>query len=186
MRKVRVMKLLICTALLLSACSVSPIETWRAFFGQPDDEHRLQAVQALIASTPEMCGSITGLENADRARLYALVASGNERAFQVGLRIKKCLDGGELEDMLIGIGSFLERKPEAFLLGVSQTQQSTVQFGDMLRAMPLDLSDDTNGMIMLVRRRRESVSTVARQDLSQLRARAIDILAAYEAKLSGN
>jgi len=168
---------------LLCGCAVGPTQARRDFISQPDDDQRLHAVQALIRPAQDPCASVAGLENADRARLFALVASGNERAFEVSLRIKKCLDGGELEDMLISIGTFVDRKPEAFLVGVSQTEQSNGQLADMVRALPLDLADDFDGMIKLIQRRRESVAAIKRPDMSQLRGRAVDILVAYETEL---
>lgn len=182
MKKLQAVTLLGCTA-LLCGCAAGPTETWRNFISQPEDDQRLHAVQMLIRPAQDPCASVAGLENADRSRLVALVASGNERAFEVSLRIKKCLDGGELEGMLIGVGAFLDRKPEAFLVGVSQLEQSNAQVADMVRALPLELTDDFDGMIKLIQKRRVSLAAIARSDVSQLRGRAIDILAAYEAEL---
>jgi hypothetical protein len=46
--------------------------------------------------------------------LFKLIAKGDEFAFQAGLLVARCLDGGELEDFHRSAGLFFEAEPSVF------------------------------------------------------------------------
>ena len=85
--------------------------------------------------------------------LYKLISEGNENAFNIGFIIKKCLDGGELEDYIRSMGLFFEKKPLIFLEALHKQKISIDDATRMISVTPYYATDDTKQQTSILEKR---------------------------------
>jgi hypothetical protein len=113
--------------------------------------------------------------------LFALISSGNEYAFLLGLSTIKCFDGGDLEDLYRSSGSFLERRPRHFLAAVAEQSVSSSNIGSMAASVPTN--DDIDGALVKVTRRIALLREIDDESLAQVQAESLRALEKREQNL---
>jgi len=90
---------------------------------------------------------------AKHQQLFELIEGGDQLAFDAGLYIVKCLDGGELGDFYRSVGSFFEEKPYVFFLKIRDRSILRNSLKLMLTTFQLDLVDDLNQQLLVTEKR---------------------------------
>ena len=88
-----------------------------------------------------------------RQDLFELIANGDSPSYRVGLKIEKCLDGGDLGDFRRSTGLLFDTDPDAFLEESIREGISPERLADLVVSLPLSLVDDLNGQRDLVMER---------------------------------
>lgn len=168
-------------ALLLSfsyACSAVNHSAWEVFLKQPNKNSFLKLsdeinVERCGWGNPENHGIVPA---GVRKQLFTLIASGNESAFEAGLFIYRCLDGGDLEDFYRNAGLFFEVEPHAFLsiLTERKTPESDVKF--MLTNLPLDAVDNIDRAIQVIKNRRKLLKNIGGTSVAELKNLGLSFL----------
>ncbi len=142
-------KTLALSFLFVFGCSLGNddvVSTWSSFVESPSVE-REQALMAAIGKDIEGCGwgkpeNLNAVPDPFRQDLFDLIAGGDLPSYRVGLRIEKCLDGGDLGDFRRSAGLFFDVRPDTFLDESIRGGVSGERLAELVSALPLALADD--------------------------------------------
>lgn len=161
---------------------------WESFLGSPSPESELHLL-ADIGENLEGCGWGKA-ENQDaipdrfRQDLFDLIASGDSPSYRVGLRIEKCLDGGDLGDFRRSTGLFFDVNPDSFIEESIREGVSPERLGEFLASLPLALVDDPTGQRNLVMERIGKLEQLQIAEESQIAEDALNALREHGQLLS--
>lgn len=142
-------KILAISLLIVAGCNQGNEDSssiWASFVASPSPQNE-QLLMAEIEEELEECGwGKSENQNAvpDRFRqdLFELISDGDSPSYRVGLRIEKCLDGGDLGDFRRSTGLFFDTNPDAFLEESKSQDVSPERFAELITSLPLALADD--------------------------------------------
>lgn len=163
-------------------------DPWSSFLESPSSESERHLL-ANIAEDLEGCGwgkaeNQGAIPERFRQDLFDLVASGDSASYRVGLRIEKCLDGGDLGDFRRSTGLFFDTNPHAFLEESIREGVSPERVAEFIASSPLSLLDDPSNQRNLVmeRIRKLEQSQIAAE--SQIAEVALSVLTEQKQLLS--
>jgi hypothetical protein len=110
------------------------------------------------------------------AKLKQRVQGGDTSAAILVAEHLHATDGAELEDWLVALGQFSDRKPEVFLDFAKTGRVTTRTLTNAVKILPLDTSDDLPRQLTLLRARATKLRAVSRQDLAEQRHIALKAL----------
>lgn len=120
--------------------------TWSSFVESPSPENE-QLLMAAIGEDLENCGwgnpeNLNAVPDRFRQDLFDSIAGGNLPSYRTGLRIEKCLDGGDLGDFRRSAGMFFDARPDTFLDESIRGGVTAERIAELVSALPLTLVDD--------------------------------------------
>lgn len=161
---------------------------WESFSLSPSPESE-QNLLADISKDLEGCGwgkeeNRHAIPDRFRQDLFDLIANGDSPSFRVGLRIEKCLDGGDLGDFRRSTGLFFDINPEVFLEESMREVISPERLAELIASLPLSIVDDPSSQRNLVIERIGKLerSSIAREP--QITGNALNTLRKQEQLLS--
>ncbi|HXE95110.1 MAG TPA: hypothetical protein VN642_01790 [Dongiaceae bacterium] len=149
-----------------------------AFFSKPT-----MATFSTLSSSSRDCWYIVQ-SNLNLNKLITLTSKGNKWAAEYMVAHLQNLDGGNLEDSLIGLGQFGEHCIECLLELEKFNKLYKAQLNDALTMLPLALSDKPNAQLKLLKLRRSKVVHVRREDLIEQKAFAIKAIDDFISEIS--
>ncbi len=162
--------------------------TWSSFVESPsiESEHLLMAA---IGKNIESCGwgkpeNLNAVPDPFRQDLFDLIAGGDLPSYRVGLRIEKCLDGGNLGDLKRSTGLFFDASPDAFLEESIREGVSPEKLAELISSLPLSLVDDPISQRKLVMERIDKLEQSQIAVDSQMAGNALNALREHEQLLS--
>lgn len=175
-------KCLILLFAVFGGCSVNAYSGthWDEFLKQPD-KGSLVELEGEISASAERCSwgdpknrDVVSIEA--EQQLFRLIAKGNEFAFQAGLLVLRCLDGGELEDFYRSVGLFFEAKPSVFLKIAEEKKVPDMAIKSMLTMLPLDTVDNIDRAIGVVERRMAMLETISERRFDKIKKAGLSFL----------
>lgn len=150
-------KILALSLLFVFGCSQGNddvVSTWSSFVESPSVESE-QLLMATIGKDMEGCGwgkpeNLNAVPAPFRQDLFDLIAGGDLPSYRVGLRIEKCLDGGDLGDLRRSAGLFFDSRPDTFLDESIRGGATAEKLAELVTALPLALADDPRSQRNLV------------------------------------
>jgi hypothetical protein len=109
-------------------------------------------------------------------KLTEIVASGNDMAADFLASRLSSNEGVDLEDALIGLGLYSDKKMQRFMSFVVNKKLSEGQFSSSIASLPLTLTDDFIGQVSAIAARRCAAGTVSDPKLSRAKTIALTIL----------
>jgi len=109
-------------------------------------------------------------------RLVMTVSSGSDAAAEFLAAQVASIDGGQLEDALIAIGSYSERNLQGLLRLAQLKKISEKHLSESLVATPLSLADKFADQVAVLSGRRELVSKLSDPSLSYLKTQLLQTL----------
>jgi hypothetical protein len=145
------------TVVLMSAPKYSYADYWQVFIDVPDHGNFSELSEYLSTKVADCdWGSAA---NADvlsvefAQSLFSLVAEGNDLAFQIGITVLPCLDGGELGDFFRSSGRYFDVHPRKFVKALAQAKVETNQIIRMLTMAPADSYNDFDQRLLRISQR---------------------------------
>ena len=141
----------------------------------------LFANRAAMAAAPGACGELSSVRSQALDRHAELGDDRAARCLAIGLG---SLDGGDLEDALVALGRYGDRRPMKLL---ALTQQGTLtmrSLADAVRMLPLSYSDDFGRQQLSLKARRDRFREVSQPRLSAQRGLALRSIDAALAELA--
>jgi hypothetical protein len=175
---------------VFGGCSVNTYRGmhWDIFLENPS-KNSLVELENEVSSSAERCSwadpknhGVVSVEAGQR--LYRLIAEGNEFAFQAGLLVMRCLDGGELEDFHRSAGHFFEAKPSVFLKMAEEKNTPETTIKSMLTMLPFDTVDNIDRAITAVERRIAILEAISDSSFDVLKKTYLSFLEDQKAMLS--
>jgi hypothetical protein len=112
-----------------------------------------------------------------------VVASGNDAAAEYLADHLSSTDGGNLEDALVSLGLYSDKKMQRFMTLAATSRISDMQFSSAVAALPLSLTDDFLGQLSAVLERRCAVARITDRKLTRFRTVALETLAKRAAEI---
>ena len=162
-------------------------EPWDQFLRKPD-KNSFVVLQSAISESAQSCG--WGSPNNEsvaparkRTMLFRWIADGNESAFRAGLLVRRCLDGGDLEDFHRSTGLYFQAETKSLLEIAKKEGLSASDVKSMLTILPSNTVDDIDAAIRVVRLRIALLSGVRDRTLRQIVKIGLSALEEEEAGL---
>lgn len=182
--------ILLCSVFLLGCThtEVSATDIWATFVESPTADNEQQLIYA-IGKDIDGCGwgrpeNQIVIPDRFRQDLFDLIADGNTSSYRVGLRIEKCLDGGDLGDFKRSAGLFFDVKPKVFIDESKQAGVSPERFADLITKLPLALTDDPRSQRDLVNERIGKLQELQTFAEAQMSEKGLSALRKLEQSLS--
>lgn len=146
---------------------------WSVFLESPSVESRKALLEVVDPSECDWGRSVNERVVPDdvRAELMELISSGNEQAFLFGLAALRCFDGGDLEDLYVSAGKFLEAHPREFFLGLREESVSDRDAQNLAWNIPIN--DDPKSASAEMKRRVAVVEGMDAKGIEELQRRAL-------------
>lgn len=153
---------------------------WSSFVESPSLESE-QLLMAAIGEDLEICGwgkpeNLNAVPDRFRQDLFELIAGGDSTSFRVGMRIEKCLDGGDLGDFRRSAGMFFDARPDTFLDESIREGVTAERIAELVSALPLALADDPKRQRDLVMERISKLELSRISPESQVTTSALNTL----------
>ena len=114
------------------------------------------------------------------------VRAGDRRAAKYLISRLSKLDGGDLEDALIALGQFSDKRMIEFLLFSKNGLLTDNEFKGALTMLPLSISDDACAQVSLLRSRKHKIDIVNRDDIIEPKRRAIDAISGFISEINSH
>lgn len=135
------------------------------------------------AANDSMCWSEVGSTNESLNRLLGFVENGNPWGAKYLAQHLNRLDGGNLEDSLVALGQFADRRVVELLKFAKSGYLSDRELADALTMLPLSMSDDLDMQLKAMQKRRAHVAKVRSSDLAGQRAIALKAIDSFIAEI---
>jgi hypothetical protein len=110
------------------------------------------------------------------AQVEGRAGKGDRRAARYLISRLSRLDGGELEDALVAMGQFSDRRMRDFLLFYKKGQLAKIELEDAVSVVPLSLGDDLCAHMALLRSRQHKLNLIRSADLAEPKRRALQAI----------
>jgi hypothetical protein len=137
----------------------------------------------LVGVDEARCWPVIGSSNSNLQRLINSVQEGKSWAAQYLATNLTRLDGGNLEDSLIALGQFSDHSMKRFLSFAEKGQISKHELADAVTMLPLSLSDDPAAQLSALKARRNLVTRINQDDLSDQKALALKAIDGFIAQI---
>lgn len=112
------------------------------------DNPSLETYKDWVNRTPRPC--LRESDNDTRAQLFKRIRDADRYAFNIGIALFQCWDGGELADFYRSSGEFFDRDPSYFFRAVAQHRVSCPYQKFMITMLPLETTDDMLAKVVLI------------------------------------
>lgn len=138
-----------------------------------------QTLHSVSGRKDDACWALIGASPGYLEKLDDSVSSGNETAARYLLGHLDTLDGGALEDALVSIGVFAERRPEDFLRLSRSGELPDRHMRNAVVMLPLELSDDPSAQLRRLMRRKAAFDRIEAPDLAPQKHAALEAIDAH-------
>jgi hypothetical protein len=163
-------------AFSMSAFGQATSDSWAEFLRNPNKANYEILAKKIDASADAACARTVEPDGTVLQGLIGLLAKGNSEAIALGLKCRRGLDGGNLEDVTRAVASTIDKTPRKFLTQAKTIELTSNELRKIVRMLPSNVIDNDKERVRAKDRRIKSLLSVTESDLVEIRDVAISNL----------